>query len=104
MTGNELIQQLRNDDAFLGKCLVILKNRQTVTEQRFQKTIEDNDRGFRPCHAKMGVSMAQQFERKGALSTKQANWWRVRGKEGIRIAVYWRQLLSAIYNGELKGA
>ena len=94
MTGNELIKLLMSSDVAIGEALVILKNRQTYDEQRDETTRHENDRGFRPCHARMGTSMAQFFERNGYLSAKQANWWRVRGKEGSRIAIYHRQLLQ----------
>lgn len=52
-------------------------------------------RGFRPCHARMGSSMAEFYNRNGYLSPKQIAYWRVPMKKGgMRIAIYWKQLLA----------
>jgi hypothetical protein len=38
--------------------------------------------------------MATYYQHFGYLSTKQINYWRVRGKEGMRIEIYARQLVD----------
>jgi hypothetical protein len=44
----------------------------------------------------MGTSMAKFYQRNGYLTAKQIAYWRARGKQGMRIAIYWRQLLDEI--------
>lgn len=97
MTGNDIVNLLATNDKAICRALVVLRNRQTADEVASQTTRHDNDQGFRPCHAKMGTSMANFYEKFGYLSPKQINWWRVRGKEGMRISIYWKQLLSEAY-------
>jgi hypothetical protein len=56
-----------------------------------------NFKGFRPCHARMGTSMAKFFQGRGYLTSKQAAYWRVRDKKGnMRIGIYANQLLKEI--------
>ena len=38
--------------------------------------------------------MAKFYERNGYLTEKQIAYWRKTGKQGMRIAIYWRQLLA----------
>lgn len=95
LTGSDIVALLRNNDKAVARALIVLKDRQTEDEQRSETTRHLNGRGFRPCHAKMGVSMAKFYERNGYLSPKQLAYWRKEGKEGMRIAIYWRQLLEA---------
>lgn len=97
LTGTEIVALLRSNDKAVARALIVLKDRQTADEQIAQTTRHQNGRGFRPCHAKMGVSMAQFYERNGYLSPKQLAYWRKEGKEGMRIAIYWRQLLEAAH-------
>jgi hypothetical protein len=97
LTGNDIIRLLETNDKAIARALLVLKDRQTADEQRSESTRHLNGRGFRPCHARMGVSMAKFFERNGYLSPKQIAYWRKRGKEGMRIAIYWRQLLEAAH-------
>ena len=81
------------DDA-VCRALVALNDRQTADEQVSENTKYHNKRGFRPCHAKMGTSMAKQFLRKGKLSDKQIAYWRKPMKGGkMRIEIYAGQLL-----------
>jgi tRNA(Ile2) C34 agmatinyltransferase TiaS len=94
MTGDDIINLLRVNDKAVARALVVLKNRQTVDEQRAQVARHQNGRGFRPAHARMGTSMAEFYERNGYLSPKQIAYWRSEGKQGMRIAIYWRQLLE----------
>ena len=95
LTGTDIVNLLRSNDKAIARALLVLKARQTEDEQRSETTRHQNGRGFRPCHARMGVSMAKFYERNGYLSPKQLAYWRKEGKEGMRIAIYWRQLLEA---------
>lgn len=97
LTGNEIIKLLETNDKAIARALVVLKNRQTTDEQIVKDSKYRNGRGFRPCHAAIGTSMAEFYERNGYLSAKQIAYWRKRGKEGMRIAIYWRQLLQEAY-------
>lgn len=95
LTGTDIVNLLRSNDKAIARALLVLKARQTEDEQRSESTRHQNGRGFRPCHARMGVSMAKFYERNGYLSPKQIAYWRKEGKEGMRISIYWRQLLEA---------
>jgi hypothetical protein len=95
LSGTDIVNLLRTNDKAVARALLVLKARQTSDEQASETTRHLNGRGFRPCHAKMGVSMAKFYERNGYLSPKQIAYWRKEGKEGMRISIYWRQLLEA---------
>lgn len=95
LTGTDIVNLLRTNDKAIARALLVLTARQTEDEQRSETTKHQNGRGFRPCHARMGVSMAKFYERNGYLSPKQIAYWRKETKEGMRIAIYWRQLLEA---------
>lgn len=94
LTGTDIVKLLETNDKAIARALVVLKNRQTADEVAHQDSKHLNNRGFRPCHARMGTSMAEFYEKNGYLSPKQIAYWRVRGKEGMRISIYWRQLLA----------
>jgi hypothetical protein len=94
LTGTDIVELLRTNDKAVARALVVLNNRQTNAEQSMEATVEHNNRGFRPCHARMGTSMAKFYERNGYLTEKQIAYWRKTGKQGMRIAIYWRQLLA----------
>lgn len=86
---------LATNDLAVGRALIVLRNRQTADEQSSETTKHLNGRGFRPCHARMGTSMASFFERRGYLTTKQVNYWRAKMADGnSRIEIYARQLLE----------
>ena len=104
LTGTDIVNLLRSNDKAVARALLVLTARQTEDEQRSETTRHQNGRGFRPCHAKMGVSMAKFYERNGYLSPKQIAYWRKPTKEGFRIAIYWRQLLEAAKEKAAKAA
>lgn len=86
---------LQNNPRAVGRALIVLRNRQTADEQVAQDTRHKNGRGFRPCHARMGTSMANQFESRGFLTPKQIDYWRRTMKDGnMRIGIYARQLIE----------
>ena len=95
LTKEKVLQLLRDDKRAVARALVVLHHRQTHDEQAQEGTRYLNGRGFRPCHARMGSSMAKQFLQRGSLSDKQINYWRVPDKTGaMRIGIYWAQLLE----------
>lgn len=94
LTGTDIVNLLKTNDRALTRALVLLKNRQTFDEQEAEDVKYRNGRGFRPCHAAKGTSMAKFFEARGYITQRQLAWWRVEGKQGIRIAIYWKQLLE----------
>lgn len=109
LTSIDIVTLLKNNDKAVGRALVVLKDRQTADEQVTKTTKHHNGRGFRPCHARMGTSMAKFYEARGYLTAKQLAYWRVEGKEGMRIAIYHRQLMEeakikAAKNAELAAA
>lgn len=86
---------LATNDKAVGRALIVLRNRQTADEKISETTKHQNGRGFRPCHARMGTNMADFFERKGYLSSKQVAYWRAPMKDGnSRIEIYSKQLLD----------
>ena len=92
-----IVELLATNDKAVGRALLRLLQNQTSDEQVAQTVKHRNNRGFRPCHARMGTSMAEFFREKGYLSPKQASYWRVRDKKGnMRIGIYASQLLKEI--------
>lgn len=86
---------LATNDKAVGRALMVLSARQTEDERSQETTKYLNGRGFRPSHARMGVSMAKYFERNGFLTEKQINYWRTPTNCGkSRIEIYSRQLLE----------
>jgi hypothetical protein len=97
LTGTDIVKLLETNDRAVARALVVLYERQTEDEKASEDTRHHNNRGFRPCHARMGTSMAKFYLRNGYLSPKQVAYWRKQGKEGMRISIYWRQLLDAAH-------
>ena len=96
-TKESILELLRTNDKAVGRALVALNERQTYSEQTDKMTKNQNGRGFRPCHARMGTSMAEFFSRNGYLSEKQARYWRAVDKSGnMRIGIYANQLLQVV--------
>ena len=95
LTKEKIVQLLKDDDRAIARALVVLTARQTTDEQASEQTRHLNGRGYRPCHARMGVSMSKFFERNGYLSAKQIAYWRSVDKTGaMRIGIYAGQLLE----------
>ena len=91
-----LCKLLRENDKAVARALVVLNEHQTRDEQAQENTKYLNGEGFRPCHARMGTSMAQFYLRTGYLTAKQVAYWRKTMKCGnMRIGVYWKQLALA---------
>lgn len=77
--------------------MVRLTERQTFDERQNKDTKYRNGMGFRLAHARMGISMAEFFNKNGYLTPKQVNYWRVTDKKGnMRIGIYANQLLKVI--------
>jgi hypothetical protein len=92
---NDIVQLLATNDRAVCRALVVLNERQTMTEQVTEQTVNRNGRGFRPAHARMGSSMAKFFTRNGYLSPKQIAYWRSKMRDGkMRIQIYAGQLLE----------
>ncbi len=90
-----IVNLLKTNDRAVARALLVLNERQTQDEQVSENTRHLNGMGFRPCHARMGTSMAKQLLRNGTLSPKQLAYWRVTDRTGtMRIAVYATQLLK----------
>ena len=95
MDRTTIVELLKNNDRAVARALVVLTQRQTQSEQSAEATINRNGEGFRPCHARMGTSMAKFYERNGYLSTKQIAYWRKPQQDGkMRIEIYANQLLA----------
>ena len=96
LTKEAIVELLATNDKAIGRALLVVNANQTFDEQRSQDVKYRNGKGFRPCHARMGTSMAQQFANRGFISPKQVAYWRKADKTGaMRIAIYWRQLIEA---------
>lgn len=95
VTKESIVKLLETRDLAVAKALVVLNERQTEDEQRQEDTKYLNGKGFRPCHARMGTSMAKFFLQHEYLSPKQIAYWRKRMKCGnMRIGIYAGQLLE----------
>ena len=95
LTKDSIVALLAKNDAAVCRALVLLKNRQTTDERQTEATRHQNGRGFRPCHARMGTSMANFYEKFNRLTEKQVAYWRCRDRAGnMRIAIYWGQLVE----------
>lgn len=96
MNKADIIKLLETNDRAVARALVVLNEHQTATEQSTQETRYLNGEGFRPCHARMGTSMAGFYTRNGYLTAKQVAYWRAKMKCGnMRIGIYAGQLLKA---------
>ena len=92
---------LRNDTVGMnavGRALIVLHRNQTADERQVQATKHLNLRGFTPCDAKRGSSMAEWYMRTGFLTPKQLAYWvepaRTEARR-VRITKYWKQLVEA---------
>ena len=95
VTKAEIVALLKTNDKAVARALVVLNERQTQDEQAEEHTRYLNGRGFRPCHARMGTSMAKWYLSKGFLSPKQVAYWRKPMKDGkAKIEIYAGQLLE----------
>ena len=91
-----IVNLLATNDKAVARALVVLNNNQTLDEQESEATTNLNGKGFRPCHARMGTSMANFFTKNGFLTKKQVDYWRKCDKNGnMKIAIYWKQLIVA---------
>ena len=91
----KIVSLLRSNDKAVARALVVLNERQTADEQATENTRYLNGRGFRPCHARMGTSMANFYTKFNRLSPKQVAYWRAPMKDGkMRIEIYAGQLLD----------
>jgi len=91
-----IVKILETNDKAIAHALVVLYKHQTNTEQHSEQTINRNGEGFRPCHARMGTSMATFYMSRNYLTPKQIAYWRHIMKCGnMRISVYWKQLAVA---------
>jgi hypothetical protein len=94
VTKAEIVAMLKTNDKAVARALLALNARQTADEQSQETVKYDNGQGFRPCHARMGTSMANFFSRFGYLSPKQVAYWRKLDRSGkMRIEIYAGQLL-----------
>ena len=93
----KIISLLSNNDKAVSRALIRLAERQTADEQEDRNTKYRNGRGFRPCHARVGVEMAEFFQKRGYLTEKQVRYWRVTDRKGnMRIGIYAGQLLKLV--------
>lgn len=95
MNKQTIVDMLKVNDKAVARALVVLNERQTQSEQASQQTQNRNGEGFRPCHARMGTSMATFYLKFNRLSPKQIAYWRFLDKNGrMRIEIYANQLLQ----------
>lgn len=96
LTRENIVKLLETNDAAIGRALVVLNANQTFDERENEDTKHLNGKGFRPCHARMGTSMANFYTKNGYLSPKQIAYWRKPMKDGnMKIGIYWKQLVAA---------
>jgi hypothetical protein len=96
-TKEKIINLLHTNDKAVGRALMRLYERQTFDEREAKDVKYKNGMGFRPCHARVGVEMAEFFKKQGYLTEKQARYWRVTDRKGnMRIGIYAGQLLKLV--------
>jgi tRNA(Ile2) C34 agmatinyltransferase TiaS len=94
---DRIVHLLEVNDKAVARALVRLNANQTADEQDQETVKYQNGKGFRPCHARMGSSMAKFFEKRGYLTQKQVEYWRKRDRKGtMRIGIYAGQLMKEI--------
>lgn len=99
MTRDQIKELLETNDLAVCRALVALNEKQTETERNSEQTINNNNQGFRPCHARMGTSMAKQYLTRNFLSAKQIAYWRKPMACGnTRIGIYATQLAKIAEN------
>ena len=95
VTKAQIVELLSTNDRAVARALVVLNERQTLTERGSERTINDNGVGFTPADARMGTSMAQFYLKFGRLSAKQIAYWRKPNVRGVlRICKYAGQLVE----------
>ena len=95
MNKADIIQLLQSNDKAIARALVVLNERQTLSEQSSECTINHNGVGFTPADARMGTSMALFFASRGYLTPKQLAYWKKPNVRGVwRICKYAGQLLE----------
>jgi hypothetical protein len=105
ITKEYIVELLKTNDKAVARALLVLNDRQTQDEQVQETTRYQNGRGFRPCHARMGTSMAQFYKKHDRLSEKQIHYWRQVMRDGkMRIEIYAGQLLDQAKTNQLKKA
>ena len=92
LSRSEMRERLLSDRKVLIKALVALNNRQTDDEKRDGVTKYLNNAGFRPCHAGVGTSMVDFFNKTGFLTDKQCLFWTKERGSKPRILIYFNQL------------
>ena len=65
---DSIIALLASNDQAVGRALIRLADRQTADERVEENTKNRNGRGFKPCHARMGTSMASAIAKYGRLT------------------------------------
>lgn len=96
LSKEQIVALLETNDKAVARALVVVNANQTRDEQASEDTRYRNGEGFRPCHARMGTSMAKFYTARGYLTPKQIAYWRKQDRSGnMRIAIYWRQLAEA---------
>lgn len=96
ITKEQILSLLQSNDKAVARALLVVNSNQTSDEQREQTVRYHNCKGFRPCHARMGTSMANFYTKYGYLSEKQLAYWRRKDRSGsMRIGIYWKQLQIA---------
>lgn len=93
----KIVELLASSDKAVGRALLRIYKNQTSDEQSSKDVKYRNNKGFRPCHARIGAEMAEFFQTRGFLTAAQARYWRVHDKQGnMRIGIYATQLLNEV--------
>lgn len=94
---DRIVELLKTNDKAVGRALLRIYQNQTADEQVSKDVKYRNNKGFRPCHARVGAEMAEFFKSRGFLTAAQARYWRVADKNGnMRIGIYATQLLNEV--------
>jgi hypothetical protein len=95
-TKEQILKLLETNDKAVARALVVLFEKQTASEQASDCTNTHNNEGFSHAHSFIGCRMAKFYMARGFLTPKQVAYWRKSTpKRGMRIGMYWRQLVKA---------
>lgn len=103
LTKTDIVRLLECSDTAVARAVVAITERQTFDEKVSSDTKYRNGRGWRPCHARVGTSMADFYLKVGKLTPKQLAYWRKRMACGnMRIGIYAGQLLEVAKEKDAK--
>jgi len=87
----DIVAQVESDDEFCVRCLSILYDRQTASEQSNGSTETRNRQGFMSSHAVVGTKLAKKAAEEGTLEGEELEQARtITARYGRQLAAHFR--------------